>query len=780
LIKRKALQELDYFKVLDLIEEFSNSEATVNAISSIYPATSIQEAETHLKEFEEIKDYLDKGGKISLYYFPDVTELLQKALKEGVFFEAWELTKFLLFLRALDRISPSIEDLLAYPYLTRKIKEILANNLTVGQSYLLEKLENTVDEEGNLLDSASLMLKYIRKQIKITEERIKEKLEEIINRKDINIFLQDTFITKRNDRWVIPVRMDSKGQIKGKVHDVSRSGETAFVEPEQIANLSKKLEELKLEEKVEEMKILREISEFIHQVSNILQREFALIVYLDKLNAIYKFSCQFNAKIPKLTKEKHISLLEAKHPLLILSKPQVAPLDLELKDKKILVITGPNAGGKTVALKTIGLLTAMACSGLPVPASSSSIIPFVSSIYVDFSHEGSIEEELSSFTTHLLTLKEIVENTDDESLNLVDEIGTNTAPEEGSALACAILEELRNKGGFTFVTTHLSKLKFFAATEEGMEIAAMLFDEKNMTPLYRLSIGRLTTSYTMEIAKKYGFPENLINRAYQLKGTEDRKIYELISNLEKAKEEYKEKIEEVEKTKKLILKEKERLEKELKEIEEKKKKLIEEAKIEASSLIKKTKEEINILYEEAKKADKQKLKELSKKATEILMLLHPEDKKISEEIKIGDLVRVKTLNISGKVLTIKDSRAKIQTDKGQIEAKIENLEKISSQQEAEKKYSNRKDFTKESDKGYISKKLDIRGMRTDEALPLVERFLNELSMEEISKGIIIHGIGKGILRDTVRKYIKDHPLLKTFKSGSPQEGGDSVTIVELK
>ncbi|MCX8034254.1 MAG: endonuclease MutS2 [Thermodesulfovibrio sp.] len=781
MIKKKALQELDYFRILNLIKEFSNSEATAKAIKQIYPFVSIEDAEAALKEFEEIKEYFDKGGEIPLSSFPDISDLIQRASKEGVFFEAWELTKFLGVLRILDRIYPYIDKLLAFPNLTKKIKDLLGNYLSVGQPYLLERLENTVDEEGNILDTASSMLKYLRRQIKIIEERIKEKLEEIINRKEINVFLQDRFITKRNDRWVIPIRMDSKGQIKGKVQDISRSGETAFIEPEEISILSKKLEELKIEERVEEIRILRELSHDIHQISKTLEKEFSLLIYLDKLHSIYRFSNKFNANICKLTREKHIRLIDAKHPLLMLSKDRVEPLNLDLREKTILVITGPNAGGKTVTIKTVGLLTAMANAGLPVPASPSSLLPFVSSIYVDLYHEGSIEEHLSSFATHVVTLRDILQEADQESLVLLDEIGTNTDPEEGSALACAIIEELRDRGCFTFVTTHLSKVKLFAATQEGLEIAAMLFDEKTMTPLYRLSMGSLTTSYALEVAKKYGFPERLIKRAYELKGTEDKKIYELMKELEKTKEEYRIKIEETENMKNVLLAEKERLEKELIRIDEKRKKVIEEAKMQAHSMLIKLKKEINLLYEETKKADRRRLKELSQRVTEISKEFQPEDIKKIEEITVGDLVKIRSLNLSGRVLKVEERRAKIQTDTAQIETTLEELEKIANIDEAKQGviFAN-KVFTKVNKEDYTFRKLDIRGMRVDEALSLVERFLNELSLGEISKGLIIHGIGKGILRDAIREYLKGHPIVKTFQKGNPDEGGEAVTVVELR
>ncbi|GAB6183365.1 endonuclease MutS2 [Thermodesulfovibrio hydrogeniphilus] len=783
MISRKALEDLDYFKALNLISEFSNSDATKQYIEQLYPCEALKESEAYLREFQEIKEYLDKGGEIPISPFPSISELLNKASKEGAFFDGQELSKFLKVLRVLDRVSPFVDELLNLPYLSRRIKSILESYLAIGQPYLLEKLENSIDEDGNILDTASSVLKYVRKQIKITEERIKEKLEEIINRKETVVFLQDRFITKRNDRWVIPVRMDSKGMVKGKVYDVSRSGETAFIEPEEIASLSKKLEELKIEERVEEIRILKELSNDIHQISETLQREFNLLLYLDRLLSIYKYSQKFKAEVPKITDSQEISLISARHPLLMLTKENVVPLDLGLKEKKVLVISGPNAGGKTVTLKTIGLLTAMALSGLPIPASASSVIPFVKSIYVDLYHEGSIEEQLSSFASHVMTLKEIVKKADSESLVLIDEIGTNTDPEEGSALACAIIEELKNRGSFTFVTTHLSKVKLFAVTQEGMEVAAMLFDEATMTPLYKLSIGTLTTSYALETAKKYGFPEKLIKRAYELKGgQEDVKIYKLMNELERMKEEYQAKIDEIEKVKKTLLSEKEILERQKREIEEKRKEILEKAKKEANELIQKIKKELNILYEEAKKADRKKLKEIYQKTSEIAREFQSAGASAgAREINVGDFVKVKSLNLKGKVISIEDKKVKIQTETAQIEAKIEDVEKIAGVSECES--VREKGMSLHAPSHTLTPalhKLDIRGMRVDEAIPIVERFLNELSLEGASEGIIIHGIGKGILRDAIRQYVKEHPAVKSTKKGSPDEGGDAVTVVELK
>ncbi len=779
MIKEETLRDLDYFKVLNLIENFSNSEATKEAIGKIRPYLTVENCNASLKEFQEIKEYFDKGGSLPISSFPSIHTLIERAYKEGVFFEAWELAKFLKILRILENLSPYLETISSFPHLSKKIMDILGNQLTLGQPFILSKLEDALDDEGNILDTASSLLAHLRKVIKITEEKIREKLEEILNRKETSAFLQDRFITKRNDRWVIPVRMDSKGQIRGKVQDVSRSGETAFIEPEEVASLSKKLEELKIEERLEEIRILRELSTDIHYIANTLEKQFNLLVYLDKMKALYEFSKKFNGEIPQITDEKRINLINARHPFLMLSKDFVEPLNLELRDKKVLVITGPNAGGKTVTLKTIGLLTLMAISGIPIPASSSSVIPFVKSIYVDLYHEGSIEEQLSSFASHVITLKEIIERADESSLVLLDEVGTNTDPEEGSALACVILEELKKRNCLTFVTTHLSKVKIFAFNEEGMEVAAMLFDEKSMTPLYKLSVGSLTTSYALEVAKKYGFPEKLIKRAYELKGTEDRKLYQLMNELETSKEDYWNKIREIEDIKKNLLNQKEKLERELLKIEETKKKTLEEAKKEAYNMLTKIKKELNLIYEEAKKADRKKLKELSKKLSDLGTELHEQKEKKTEVIKEGDTVRIGELNLTGKVLSIEGDRAKIQTDTLQVEAKLEELEKIENQRETEGS-SNKIFFPKKESDGCSLRKLDIRGQRVEEAIPLVERFLNELSMDEISMGIIVHGIGKGILRNSIRDYLKDHPVVKNFRKGIPDEGGDGVTVVETR
>lgn len=776
MIDSKALQDLDFYKILSFIEDFSHSEATAKLIQRLHPREKIEEVKELLDEFSEIKNFFDSGGHISFSPFPDISDLIDKAKKEGVFFEPYELSEFLKLLRVVQRVIVVGEELKKYKTLSKRIKELLGEFINEDLRVILQKLEETVDEEGHILDSASQMLKYLRKQIKATEERIKIKLEQIINRPEVEIFLQDKFITKRNNRWVIPVRMDSKGQIKGVLHDISRSGETAFIEPEETVVFSKKLEELKAEERLEEIRVLKEVSYEIFKESEKIERYFHLVVYLDKLNAVYMFSQRFEANVPELTEERQLLLIDARHPILMLSEKNVVPLNLELKEKRVLLITGPNAGGKTVALKTVGLLTAMALSGLPIPANPSTIIPFFTSIYVDIHHEGSIEEHLSSFTSHVLKLKEIIEKADSQSLILLDEIGTNTDPEEGSALACAILDELSSKGSVVVATTHLSKVKTFAATTAGMEVASMLFDEKTMTPLYKLKKGVIAPSYALDVAKKYGFPDRIIKRAYELKGSEDVRFYELVRKLEETRLEYERKLREIEGLKQQLLKEKEKIKDEAVEIEEKRRKIVEQAKQEATELINKVKREINRLYEEAKKADKQKLKEISRKIYEFSSNFYPKENRLAEIIKVGDSVKIRNLNLLGKVIAVENNKVKIQTNKIQVEVDVEEVEKISEDKAVEEYFNIQKTDGFEK----MDQKVDVRGLRVDEAISEVERFINNLSLAEASTGIIIHGVGKGILKNAIRQYLKEHPLIRDFRKGNSEEGGDGVTIFELR
>ncbi|HSB31186.1 MAG TPA: hypothetical protein VLD55_06255, partial [Candidatus Sulfobium mesophilum] len=500
-----SLDSVEFNKLLELAAAYSHSDASGKAVREIAPFENMEDI---LKRQGRIRDIIrmsDEGMPLRIYRFPDISSLIAKVRPEGAVLDGVELAGFIPVLDISRDISLQIRESEGLPFL----KE-LAAGLT-GFPDLLRTLKRSVDSEGNILDSASALLADLREQIRRLEGRIRKKLEEMTRDENVAVFLQDTFVTKRSGRWVIPVRMDSKGQVAGVVHDVSKSGETAFIEPLAIIQSANELENLVAEQKAEEIRILRNISSRIRESAMGISDEYAVVVHLDLLNAIAVLAGDMEMEIPQVADSGGITIRRARHPLLLLALRKtgeardVVPLDVGLGgDNTVMVITGSNAGGKTIAMKTIGLLLVMALSGMPVPASSSSVFPFVKRLLVDIGDEQSIESSLSTFSAHVANISKILKAAEQMSLVLIDELGTGTDPEEGGALACAVLKELRESHALVFATTHLSDIKGYVHRTAGMLNASMEFDQKSLTPLYKLRIGEPGQSHALETARRYG------------------------------------------------------------------------------------------------------------------------------------------------------------------------------------------------------------------------------------------------------------------------------------
>ena len=454
------------------------------------------------------------GRPLGILPFKDILPVLQKTRPADAMPEPVELLWLMEFLNSTHNAVRQIKE----DGLLISLNELI-KNLT-GMPELLQILNASIDKDGNILDSASSILSGLRAKKRRLEAKIRKRLEEIIRDEGTAVFLQDNFITQRSGRWVIPVRMDSKGHVQGVVHDVSRTGETAFIEPMSIIGLSNEFENILADEKAEVMRILRELGSRIRRAADGLAEEFKILIFLDLLNSIAIFADKFKMQAPEINKENVLKLIKARHPLLLYSAAQknrikgVAPIDVSIgEDKSVVVITGPNAGGKTVTIKTIGLLSVMALSGMPVPADSSTTIPFFHNLLVDIGDRQSIADNLSTFTAHLSNLMDFLNKADFHTLVLIDELGTGTDPEEGAALACTILKELKGKGSLIFATTHLTDIKVFAHKTEGMVNASMEIDHKTLAPLYRLRIGEPGQSFAIETAKRFGMPEAIIESA---------------------------------------------------------------------------------------------------------------------------------------------------------------------------------------------------------------------------------------------------------------------------
>ncbi len=524
MISENSLDLLEYPKLLHTISAQAHCPVTQKAISDIRPYRNLPDIIQRQRLVEELRRLSAEGRPLQIFSFADLKPFLEKARPIGAVLDPLELSAFLPLLQLSSAIAVQIKEAEEIPHIKN-----LTKNLK-GFPELLAFLERALDHEGNILDRASPLLSELRKEIWQLEAQIRRKLEDVVREPRVATFLQDDFITQRSGRWVIPVRMDSKTQIPGVVHDVSRTGETAFVEPLNIISLANQLENLLAEEKAEVIRILRELSTMVRQRADEIETEQEVLVHLDLLACLAHLADRLHMETPEVHEGGGIRLIKARHPLLALSfekkgpQKQVVPLTLELGgDSTVMVITGVNAGGKTIALKTTGLLLLMALSGMPVPADSASSFPLYDSLLVDIGDEQSIESSLSTFSAHISRITHIINQADEKTLVLMDELGTSTDPVEGAAIACAVLKNLQDKGALVMATTHLTEIKGFVHRTEGMVNASMEFDQKTLTPLYRLRMGEPGQSHAIDIARQYGLPEPILESAQRLlTGREER------------------------------------------------------------------------------------------------------------------------------------------------------------------------------------------------------------------------------------------------------------------
>ncbi|HEX8948511.1 MAG TPA: endonuclease MutS2, partial [Dissulfurispiraceae bacterium] len=639
--------------------------------------------------------------------------------------------------------------------------------------------------------TASHELADLRARVRKQEQRIRKRLDEMVRDESVAVFLQDDFITTRSGRWVIPVRMDSKGQVPGVVHDVSKSGETAFVEPLAIINHANELENLIAEQKAEEIRILRRLSALIRDAADEIEWQHEIIVFLDMLNCIAVFADRLKMEIPEINASGAIRLVNARHPLLLLSflktggAQQVVPLDVRLGgEDTVMVITGANAGGKTVSLKTIGLLLAMALSGMPVSADSSSGFPMVRNLLVDIGDEQSIENNLSTFSAHVANISGILKTADAKALVLIDELGTGTDPDEGAALACAVLKELRSSGALTFATTHLMDIKGFVHRTEGMLNASMEFDRKTLSPLYKLRIGEPGQSHALEIARRYGLPDRIIDSAKTLLGGIKVEFDNLIADLNEKRARYEEGLRDLGRRTSELEERERRTAEALSGAESRRDEVLASAYREASSIISGIKRQMHDLLEEAREKDRAAKREAIKRAEEAQKQIAGKLRECEaagappiEAIKKGDVVFIRSLGYDAPVVEVdrKHSRIKARAGSMEVEVPVEEIEFRKGKAVDKRETAIRTGVTEEA----VSPRINLVGLRVDEALSRLEPFLNHASLAGLPEVVIVHGLGAGILLRAVREHLKGHPLVKDFRSGEQKEGGNGVTVATL-
>jgi DNA mismatch repair protein MutS2 len=750
-----------------------------------------------LRQVNEFKTIIEQDLGFPSSNYIDINPLLDKIRPEGSFLEREEFHDLKLCLSTiyscLDFIDKSsVEE-------TPELHD-LAEGI-VFDKRIVNAIEKVIDQSGNIRDNASEELQRVRRELISEQSRIRKELDRILKLvKKEGYTDEDVGVTIRNGRMVIPVSAEYKRKLKGFIHDESATGQTVFMEPTEVLDINNNIKELEYRERREILRILTALTSLVRPNLNEIKKATIFLGIIDFIRAKAKFAISIEASLPKLDKKPGMDLKQAKHPLLYLSlKKQgkaIVPLDVYLYDKqRILVISGPNAGGKSVSLKTAGLIQYMVQCGLLPSVSDFSSMGIFQNIFIDIGDEQSIENDLSTYSSHLKNMKYFMKFSDKKSLILIDEFGTGTEPQVGGAMAEAILENLNNLKTFGVITTHYSNIKLFAGTEEGLVNGSMRYDLQHLEPMYELETGRPGSSFALEIAYKIGLPKDIIDKARVKAGTSQIDFDKLTRELEREKNSFSnknKKIKETEQQLKSTLQEYEVLKKDL---EEHKKDYINKAKLEARELLKEANRRIeetirNIKESKADKTATVKLRNELKEYQEVAVgHLEPEvEKQVfpieSGEIKEGDYVKVRDTGAIGKVESLKGKDAELLIGSLKSKVKFNRLIKISRKEykhaHGEESFAPSKGVDINKKYADFSPNLDIRGVRGEEALSIVDGLMDNAIMFGTAEIKIIHGKGDGILRTLIRNHLKSYKEVSSMEDEHADRGGSGVTIVKLR
>ena len=794
-MNEKALHTLEYDKIVSLLEARATSAPGKALCRELAPLTDLFEINTMQEETACAVGRIFAKGSVSFGNTYDVSASMLR-LELG---SALGIHELLMVAKLLENAG------LVRAY-GRKEREDAPDDILTPSFNALEPLPQATAEirrcilsEEEISDNASSKLRQIRKNIKSAGERIHTELNKIISThaKD---YLQDSLVTTRDGRYCIPVKSEYKNSVAGIVHDMSSSGSTLFIEPASVVRLNNEIRELEIEEQKEIEVILANLSEMLSAYVGLIRNDYALMRRLDFIFARASLAISMNASRPLINSEGIIDLRKARHPLI--DKKKVVATDIRLGETfDLLIITGPNTGGKTVTLKTTGLLVLMGLSGLHIPAADRSRIALFREVYADIGDEQSIEQSLSTFSSHMTNIVDFLDKADTDSLVLFDELGAGTDPTEGAALAVAILDSLHAKGVRTLATTHYSEIKVYALKTPGVENASCEFDVATLSPTYRLLIGVPGKSNAFAISRKLGLSENIIDDAKSLLTDQQETFEDVISDLEMKRRSLEKEKEDAERATREIEKLKKDLEYQKSHLEEQKKKLIAQSQVEARKILQDAKDyaDKSISYF-AKHGGIASGKELEKERQNLRSQIKDLDGKIGDigkdpsrtgsltakDLKVGDAVRVISLNLKGTVSTLPDAKGYLFVTLGimRTKVKLSDLEKIDEIDEAEiiapgvKKSSTGK-LRIEKSKAATTE-INLLGMTVDEACMELDKFIDNAALAHLPSVRIVHGKGTGALRKGVQQYLKRNKHVKSFRLGEYGEGDAGVTIAEIR
>lgn len=784
-MEKRVLKTLEYDKILAMLKERASCCISRELVDTMEPSGDFDTVERELKLTAEAETLFYKTGRSPVDDFPDMRHCLER-MHAALFLSTGELLGIASCLKA-----------------ARIAKDILANE--VGEeSYLYnlagllithrsaeEEINRCIINEDEIFDGASPALARIRRAMRLVNEKVREKLNSMIRSTAYQKYLQEPIITIRNGRFVIPVKQEYRQQVPGLIHDQSSSGATLFIEPSAVVELGNEYKKLLAEEADEIERILTELTAMLAPYADEIREDLNIMGQIDLVFAKAKLSRELNAVMPRLNRNNYVRIVRGRHPLI--PADRVVPIDIWIgKDYRSLIITGPNTGGKTVTLKIVGLFALMVQSGIFVPANEGSEFPVFEHIYADIGDEQSIEQSLSTFSSHMKNIVGILDKADENSLVLLDELGAGTDPIEGAALAMSILEELNDRHCICVSTTHYSEIKAFAMTHEGMENASMEFDIDRLCPTYRLYIGIPGKSNAFEISSRLGLPSSIIDKAKSFLKGEDVRFEDIISSAQSQRRIAEEERKMAEEARAELEKLRADAERERKKLDEDRNRLQAKAKEDAKRIVADTKREMEKLIVEIRsikdidrsaadraiQSARDTLRATETAVNEKEAIKKEDNTKPPKTVRAGDTVNIVTLDQKATVLSAPDSKGEVMVQAGvmKLNIKLKDIRLIE-EKKAAAPTSGKVGLGAGKQVGL---ELDVRGMLVDEANIMVDRYLDDAYNAGLSEVNIIHGKGTGALRAGVQAFLKRHPLVKGYRMGSYGEGDAGVTVVTLK
>lgn len=784
-MEKRVLKTLEYDKILAMLKERASCCISRELVDTMEPSGDFDTVERELKLTAEAETLFYKTGRSPVDDFPDMRHCLER-MHAALFLSTGELLGIASCLKAA-RIA---KDILAKEVGEESYLYNLAGLLITHRS-AEEEINRCIINEDEMFDGASPALARIRRAMRLANEKVREKLNSMIRSTAYQKYLQEPIITIRNGRFVIPVKQEYRQQVPGLIHDQSSSGATLFIEPSAVVELGNEYKKLLAEEADEIERILTELTAMLAPHADEIREDLNIMGQIDLVFAKAKLSRELNAVMPRLNRNNYVRIVRGRHPLI--PADRVVPIDIWIgRDYRSLIITGPNTGGKTVTLKIVGLFALMVQSGIFVPANEGSEFPVFEHIYADIGDEQSIEQSLSTFSSHMKNIVGILDKADENSLVLLDELGAGTDPIEGAALAMSILEELNDRHCICVSTTHYSEIKAFAMTHEGMENASMEFDIDRLCPTYRLYIGIPGKSNAFEISSRLGLPNSIIDKAKGFLNGEDVRFEDIISSAQSQHRIAEEERKMAEEARAELEKLRADAERERRKLDEDRNRLQAKAKEDAKRIVADTKREMEKLIVEIRsikdidrsaadrviQAARDTLRATETAVNEKEAIKKEDNTKPPKTVRAGDTVNIVTLDQKATVLSAPDSKGEVMVQAGvmKLNVKLKDIRLIE-EKKAAAPTSGKVGLGAGKQVGL---ELDVRGMLVDEANIMVDRYLDDAYNAGLSEVNIIHGKGTGALRAGVQAFLKRHPLVKGYRMGSYGEGDAGVTVVTLK